>query len=45
MWVSLKLLLIVLSNFNFVFGAKQNFEVHYLSTSLKKKKNLTSSVM
>ncbi len=30
MWFSPKLLLIVLSIFNFMLGAKQNFEVHYL---------------
>ena len=29
----LKLLLVVLSNFNFVLGAKQNYEVYYLDTS------------
>lgn len=36
MWFPSKFLLTVLSNFNFALGAKQNFEVHYLSTSFKK---------
>ena len=31
--VKLLLMHVVLPNFNFVLGARQNFEVHYLSTS------------